>query len=286
MSGRLLNCVAIVLGAFAHHAAVASAQTRTSASLDSAAVFSRELVEALIGGYRSPGTPPPNICYRSLPDSFPRALVSAGSVELLGSVRYGAPPGRGSRTTVIGIIKNDPDSALAALKRAWQAGGLREPSRGPSPGGFVPAPATRPLMFCSDSSTLTAFVSTRTAGGDYLRLDLASGQGPTPCAMEAMRPRPSPTPDFSFPALVAPSGARSLNTSMGGLMYGREASVLLETDMTPAQLISHYSAQLKSAGWTLGETASTRVAVFQIADGKDAKGRPVTGILSAMSLPQ
>ena len=286
MSGRLINCVAIILGAVAHHGAIAGAQTRNSASLDSAAVFSRELVEALIGGYRAPGTPPPKIFYRALPDDFPRALVSAGSIELLGSVQYGVPPGRGSHATVIGIIKNDPDSALAALKRAWQSAGLREPSRGQNPGGFVPAPAIRPSMFCSDSSMLTAFMSPRAAGGNYLRLELTNGQGPTPCAMEAMRPRPTPTPDFTFPTLVAPPGAKSLNTSISGSVSGREASVLLETDMTPAQLISHYSAQLKSAGWTLDETATTRLGVFQIANGKDSNGRQIAGILSALSLPQ
>ena len=40
MSGRLVNCVAIVLGAFAHHAAVASAQT---------SINSRDELESMSG---------------------------------------------------------------------------------------------------------------------------------------------------------------------------------------------------------------------------------------------
>lgn len=285
MSGRLLKFTAIVLATVAYHGTIARGQGRTSAVPDSL-VVPRDLVEAIIGGYRTPGTPPPKILVGTLPDDFPRALLSAPNVEILGSVQFGPLAGRGLRSTVIGVVRENPDSAISALKRIWESHGWKALGAAQSSGGFVPTPMTRPFLYCSDSSVMTTFATPRSAGGNYLRFDFSTGQGPTPCAMQAMRPITPPVPDYSFPTLVAPAGARSLNNSMGGSASGREASVLLETDMTPTQLIAHYAPQLKTAGWTLGETAMTRVAVVQVAESKDSKGRTLTGILTALLLPQ
>jgi hypothetical protein len=285
MSTRLTIICALVIAGFVVDPRAGDAQQSPRVGSDSA--IPKELAIALLGGGRVPGQPPPEIFVGRAPNDFPTSLLPAGSVEILGGIRYSdTPTPRGNRGAAIFILRSNPDSALPAIYAAWERAGWKHPDLSQSRGGFVPAPITRPTFYCSDSGFVTTVASARPAGGRYLRIDFSGAQPFGPCDRRDPYVRPPNLEAYSFPTLVAPAGVTTSNSSLGQSSIGREAMAVLETELTPAQILAHYASQLKSAGWTVGEPATTANAAFQIAEMKDLKGGTLTGILAAIAIPK
>lgn len=246
----------------------------------------REFVEALLGGSRFTGQQQaPQIVVGKVPEDFPSTLLPARPFEVLGSVRYSGQNDVSQRTTVIAVVHRDPDSTLASMASVWEASGWKHPPFGEQMGGFVsPPPGPMPTFYCSESGFLSVSTKPRPAGGNYLRLDFTAGQRDSPCNVP-QRPQPH-VEDIAMPTLLNPAGIPSTRSSGGGSSWYREMSTTLRTDMTPQQLISHYTSQLIAAGWTLKPAATSADIVVQPLEKKDSKGNTLYGILTAMTIPK
>lgn len=245
----------------------------------------REFVQAILGGSRLSGQEQnPEIFVGTVPDGFPTSLLPTGKIQVLGSVRYSGQTGLGPHTTVIAVIPADPDSALRSEILSLDRGGWKLPTPGEREGGFVGAPAARTgTLFCRDSAFIASSTKRRSAGGSYLRLDLYTAARDTPCSPRAPRFR-GMYDEIEFPTLVAPTGVASFGDGGGATDWYREASTILQTDMTPAEIVTHFSNQLKGAGWTLGQVATSTEVAIQTAHKNDSKGRLLSGVLSVYSL--
>lgn len=285
MSARSVVLSMLFLASFGNSGDAAQAQ-QTSRAREQGGAVPRELVVAIIGGSRMTG-PVPELFVGRLPDGFPAELLPPKPLDILGGVRYPAQMPFGTRTTTIAVIRSNPDSALAAMHTAWVRSGWQHPYSGnPAMGGFITSPVTRPnLFYCTDSAFLTASTTPRAAGGSYVRVDLTTGQRSTPCSPQPVRPLPQ-YPDIRMPTLVAPLGVKLSDNASSGSGWAREASTILETDMSPAELVAHYANQLTEQGWTLSAPATTSNAVLQTAEKKDSKGGAQLGILSAYTMPR
>lgn len=231
-----------------------------------------------------PGQQLPEVVVGRLPENFPADLLLPGNTEVLGGLRYvGGTVMRGPQASVVAIIRSNDEAVITSMQAAWERAGWNTPREMDRQGGFLQEILPRSRFFCRDSSYVNVAVWPRRAGGRYLRIDLSTMQM-TPCQRMVMRNPELESGREPFPALRAPQGAISIDASMSGSQFAREASARLETDMTPVQLIAHYGAQLKAAGWTLRETASVPKIAMQIAEKRNSRGNVETGILSAIAV--
>ena len=89
-----------------------------------------------------------------------------------------------------------------------------------------------------------------------------------------------------MPSLRAPAGAGgNYSTGSTGGRGTRTATTRLRTTLEPAQVVSHYAAQLREAGWTLRPPLADDITAVQSGQYSDAEGRLWHGSLFALALP-
>ena len=251
---------------------------------DTGATVPMELAQALLGGYGAPGGGAADLVVGRLPADFPAELALPGIGTVLGGLTHGAGEAQMGRASIAVLASPQrPAEALAIYETRLERGGWRRAPGAERRGGFLPAPVSRPGMFCRDGMFVTVFATPRPAGGSHLRLNLRHPARMSPCDRER---RQEVRDDAPPPMLRAPDGAATLS---GGTMSGgpttREMSTRLETRLPPAELVAHYAAQLEQARWSLGPLLTAEGVAVQSAQHSDAEGRVWHGLLTAVALP-
>jgi hypothetical protein len=276
-SPRRLGTALFVVGLSSPAAAIAQSPARAAdrAGADSAraatsdtAPVPRELATALLTGFSPGQQAQPQLVVGRLPAGLPADVVPAGARALGGLAFPEGPPGmparRGSMAVV--VLPRSPAEAPTAVEQHFERAGWRAPERMRDQGGFMPGPVSRPITVCRDSAFISAVVTPRAAGGAYLHVHFAGDAQFTPCRPEAaVRMRPAYDDFPPFPVLHAPLGAQTVGSGGGAGSDAREMSTRLRVALAPAELVTHYGAQLQHAGWKLGPRVGTEGVAIQIA---------------------
>ena len=135
---------------------------------------------------------------------------------------------------------------------------LEDPNRALAQVGLLAEPETGSEGFASSIATFFPFPMVRGEDGQW-RLSLpllperdgcpfAEGSSQDETAIAASRRRDA-TPQHAFPLLEPPPGVRAIGSSSGGSIGEYNASVLLSTDMTLADLLEYYRQQVLQPEW-------------------------------------
>ncbi len=156
-----------------------------------------------------------------------------------------------------------------------------EPAYSAGSGGFVTAPPSDMLSFCSASNDQFVSVYSRALSDAtdvtlYYQQDLPSG---SQCAQPQMSGGQRAGQNL-IPPLITPEGATQRGSSAGGSSDQWYSGTQLVTSLTPAELAQHYGDQLEAAGWTQLNQSGTDQVANSIWSLKDAEGNPWNGILT------
>ena len=271
-----------------------AAQRASRAGPDTATV-PLELVAALLG---SMGTDLlPELRVGGLTRAVPADVVPRGT-RVLGTLSSTQAPNGQPRgaSTVIMIVDLFPEDAIAQYmshldRTGWKPG----PGYGQR-GGFASGQTSRPTAACRDSLFVMVTATLRPAGGAHLRLQFSPTTAQySPCDIERRYPGGRPMEDeIQLPVLLPPPGARSIasgESTAGGMSSGGDGSATrsthatLDARLTPSEILAHYASQLKAAGWTASAPTSTAESGLQVLGMRDARGRTLRAVLTAMVVP-
>src|ERR1700741_799888 len=95
---------------------------------------------------------------------------------------------------------------------------------------------------------------------------------------------PASQDELPIASLRAPDGAVAWNGGSGGGGDSWQASTRLQTALSAAQLMDHYAAQLRQAGWTTQAPARDGSVLSLSAERSGRKGRPWRALLAVTEL--
>jgi hypothetical protein len=235
--------------------AVASpAQSLRSAAPDS---LPRELVEALLrpylGLYTGNGA---TFAVGRVPESLAPYLFVPPGARVLGGIESA------SNTIVVLSVSTSVEDLRASYRREQLRLGWTPPSPGGSRGGFVPAPGTgqegNSLVFCHIGQSLQIVPYPSTAGSLLVTASVQTYSGLCSNQVRFMSTSPS---GVELPVLLNPDGAGmnsqtcfAASLSSGG---GNSTSERLQTNLSPTQLVEHFSRQLSDSGWIVSASAAS-----------------------------
>lgn len=244
----------------------------------------RELVMTLLG--LSESSSGPQLLVGRLPAGFPAALAPAGA-RVVGSLAH-----RREQSAVFALPQPCPEAAAAYARTVEAAGWTRPPSfgmmmerRGFLPAGMGASPGP-PALFCQGGRLLTFSTFPREGGGSHLKVEVQPAHAHSSCNPEVARRFEGPRIEFPVPALYAPEGAELREMGMGTVSDDyQELQARLGTPMAPAELVAHYAAQLRQAGWTAGGTSAGEGVAVQTFARRDASGQGWHAVLAAVAVP-
>jgi hypothetical protein len=223
--------------------------------------ISKDLVAALLG--EGPFGRPGSIVAGAPPRQFPPELIPPRT-QVLGHL----PRGNAAST----ILVNDWPAATAidSLRAHVRASGFTPApeTQGTAEGGFV---SWRSLpsstFFCRDREFVGIAANPRTGGGSRLTIVHTTEPG-TPCAPQPADPnaRRGLMPDgISVPTLGPPPDAVVVTAGMsrGGSVSGVtnfQMEATASTRLSVAEVLAHYSQQMRLAGWESVDSATTPTA--------------------------
>jgi hypothetical protein len=157
-----------------------------------------------------------------------------------------------SGVLVLATSSAPPESLHAMYTRALGPHGW-QPLEMMRRGGFVDAPADRPLTLCRDGAQLHIQHVRRAAGSNDLFLNYRDGAGsceqPRPPVFRAMADPPFPTL-YAPPSADRQSSRRCFSrTSTSGRRSSTGTSTMIAADMSAEAVLRHYASQLESGGW-------------------------------------
>jgi len=246
-------------------------------------------------------TAPAQIVPPAGPDSLPRELVEAllrpylglysgrGSGFVIGRVPaslapyFFVPPGARvlggiespSTTVVVLSVPMSIEEVRAAYRKEQLRLGWAPPSPAGSRGwGFVPAPGAgqdgTSLVFCHIGQSLQ--IVPYQVPSQPLTLTATVQNYGSSCANQVQFSSPSAAA-MELPLLVNPQDAgmndRTCFGSIVGIGGGNGTSERLQTNLSPAQLLEHFSRQLSDSGWS---TSSSAAAVRRVWTRPDSGG--------------
>lgn len=286
---RTRRSLAIALSALLVSAIPLAAQ-RVVRETDSATTVPAELALALTATW--PGSEGASeIVIGGLPDAFPSDLAPPAGGRVLGGATFRRDEGPfGGASVAIIASALAPDAARDATTSRLERAGWEHPRRHEDRGGFVATMRPYPSLFCRGDRMLMAAATPRAGGGSLLRLRLQTtdrGAGRSPCEPEdERRSALRAFDDVPMPALYPPEGSSgNFSSESSGGSSSRTSATRLRTSLSPAQLVSHYAAQLREAGWSLRAPVADELAAVQTGLLTDEEGRTWHGALVALSLP-
>jgi hypothetical protein len=228
------------------------------------------LANALWGGFASETGMVPRFTVGRAPADFPRALIPGAPWTVVGGVEFGP-----LRATLFeGPGSRDLATEYSALVTR---SGYRRIVFGDETGGFMDR--QRPSMYCADSTLVSIMPGDSTATTRTLLVHwVPSSQG---CADGRTEGRHAP---LEIPTLRAPTGTRAFRR---GSAWGEdyvEQNAQLDTTMSVAATIEHYTRQLVAAGWTVvGRPLLDAGTGMQRLAMRDEKGTQWNGILAVIT---
>lgn len=212
-----------------------------------------ELVRALLPGWGPEGEQAPEILVGRLPEAVSRILELPPGARPVGSVVY-----RTSSTNIVAVPRA-AEVAEQLEQRLLDSGWVRAPRMGQ--GGFEARSVGEPVHLCRGEETTLGVSTARGVGEDgYLRIYHITEMRQSPCyRMDRLR---GPWLQAPLPSLRPPPGVPARGGGTSGSSERVESVVFLTTDLTAAELLAHYAAQLRQHGWTaLDEAVSAGIAV-------------------------
>ncbi|MGH7481569.1 MAG: hypothetical protein ACRELV_05395 [Longimicrobiales bacterium] len=224
----------------------------------------RELVLALIPRFTMDE---PELFVGELPDDLPPILVLPPDSRPLGAMDYGP-------LEALFLISPLPaDVAEDRTRERLLEGGWRAATADPTDhGGFRDSRfPTAEVLCATGGQSLTIDATAREEGGSQIGITYQEGDGDPRCGDRPRARRGPQYRDFPMPVLPAPDGASQRSTSSGSGNGYAESRAMVETSLSPADLVAHYAGHLRAAGWRLGAEASTGSIVVQTWSGPGAE---------------
>jgi hypothetical protein len=216
----------------------------------------KDLAERLLDhDYHTEAEPDkPRLFLGELPSDLPTEIPVPEGLVLLGGVRRVSPCRGGPEAEVVLEAEAEPEDVYDAFREHLAGSEWSEKRRtlGQERGGFVPTGSGgRWLTFCLSPRGPALLVSAHRRRGAQttdVRLRLEGSRRDSPCSDDHYR--------YAYeersvlPALFPPEGVAQLSGGGGGGSDSEQNYAHLRTDMSPAALVEHYSAQLEEAGWS------------------------------------
>jgi len=246
----------------------------------------RELVLALLN--LGPGIGGGDIRVGKAPDDVPSDLLPPG-LEILGSTTQFE-----SSVIVLGA-REQPDSAVSRYEAHLLGVGWTKP---PAPQarpmrGFVSADVgqvayDRPDVACRGEEFVTYSGTYRRNGGSLVKVTYSRGNRYSMCkARQDVTTYKSPYDEAPVPLLRAPVG--SITTDGGNMSASSNnsfsLSTRLTTRLTPGELVDHYDKQMREQGWASVGDGSLKILAARTYRKNDDQGRPWTGTLFSIAIP-
>jgi len=264
--------------------ATIAAQLPTRA-VDSQESIPRELVLALLN--LGPGMGGADVRVGKAPDDIPPELLPPG-LEILGSTT------QFENSVIVLAASQQPDSAVSRYEAHLLAAGWTKP---PVPQsrpmrGFVSADVgqvafDRPDVACRGDAFVTYTSSYRRNGGSLVKVTYNRGNQYSMCKVrQEVTTYRSPYDEAPVPLLRAPLG--SISNDGGGMSASGNAfslSTRLSTRLKPGEVVAHYDKQMREQGWTSIGDGSIEFMAAHTYRKTDDQGRPWTGMLFSVTLP-
>jgi hypothetical protein len=246
----------------------------------------RELVLALLN--LGPGMGGADIRVGKAPDDIPPELLPPG-LEILGSTT------QFENSVIVLATREQPDSAVSRYEAHLLSAGWTKP---PAPQarpmrGFVSADVQqvtydRPDVACRGEEFVTYTGTYRRNGGSLVKVTYSRGNRYSMCkARQDVTTYRSPYDEAPVPLLRAPFG--SITADGGGMSAsGNDSfsmSTRLTTRLTPGELVEHYDKQMREQGWASVGDGSLKLLAARTYRRNDDQGRPWTGLLFSIALP-
>ncbi|MCC6242691.1 MAG: hypothetical protein IT353_07600 [Gemmatimonadaceae bacterium] len=229
-----------------------------------------------------PGFGPVRYFVGRVPSEWPAPLLPVGG-KILGGSSSGIADAFEMKTAVFDFGTTDATSVLRTM--ATRAGYvLRNPRNKPEGiGGFVESP-TPPdaFAYCKEGSFLIGGRVDSVQSPTVYFLTTLEGEG----ARSNCEPDPTRAgalPSVGVPTLVAPAGVRTVGGGSSSSGTGGMSVSTLMTTLPVDSLLSHFRAQLVTAGWTVtGAPAITEGVAIQRFVFRD-RNEPWTGALTVLA---
>ena len=169
-------------------------------------------------------------------------------------------------------------------KETLEADGWTTPQYVSAGGGFVDMPFEVD-SFCLDRGDAYLTLSGREiAGGTTdVRISLTMPAEYTPCDAQAAGQPPDAY--RLLPALSPPFGTDMRSAGAGSGNGYAEASAVLRSSLTPADLLEHFNDQLTAAGWESTSSESTATFAWSTWAAPETDGQAWNGMLLIISTP-
>lgn len=246
----------------------------------------RELVLALLN--LGPGIGGADIRVGKAPDDVPSDLLPPG-LEILGSTT------QFESSVIVLASREQPDSAVSRYEAHLLGAGWTKP---PAPQarpmrGFVSADVgqvtyDRPDLACRGEEFVTYSGTYRRNGGSLVKVTYSRGNRYSMCkARQDVTTYKSPYDEAPVPLLRAPVG--SITTDGGNMSASSNnsfsLSTRLTTRLTPGELVDHYDKQMREQGWASVGDGSLKILAARTYQKNDDQGRPWTGTLFSIAIP-
>jgi hypothetical protein len=209
----------------------------------------------------------PTLAVGRVPDGWPESLTPPPPAVVVGGVKAGQG--------IMAVFGYPPETAgPVAEYRAFLERDGWTPSEDLMKGGFHDS-VVATLHRGSSMVHVRSAASGPADDGSIIVSVVPYEESPAWSAMRRFR-----FETIDIPRLESPPGVRFDGGGGGGSGDHTHRHVRITTDLTPAELLPLYSAQLADAGWTMGELNVSPAAATQWVEAPDPKGRTCRGLLT------
>jgi hypothetical protein len=186
--------------------------------------------------------------------------------------------------TLVFVVPQRPLDAVRGYEGVLQRARWRVPVNRASGGFRRLDEIVHSGWFCQgERRSLSATALDRPEGGSFLRVAYGVHEHSSPCE-DRRRDEPS-FPRGPIPTLYPPEHATIVHAGTGGSRDYMEARARLKTELGPAQLVAHYSAQVRAQGWSLQSESVGPDLSAQMWRIEDREKKTWVGLLMGHSIP-
>ncbi len=229
---------------------------------------------------RYPGAPEPEevqLLTAELPPSLPVEMPLPDGAQVIGSLVRGE-----EETEIILDAPQSPDEVVSFYKERLTTGGWEMPEAAGQPSGFVSSGVESGASFCQEEADVALWVYASESERDMtdVRLNLSDARN----SVCNLRMGPGDL-DSPIPVLAAPRGARQMSAGGGSSGDAHDQSATLDTELSSAELATHYAEQLEAAGWTRQDEGAAGPIAWSRWQVEDDRGDQWHGLFFVIEIP-